>query len=188
VVFAASALHVAWMGMQGAPQRPWPVTLGVVAVHVVMAGLFLVRLPESGPPRVASWLPALPSLALGAFVGGSPGLRFSPLAALLFSLGALGTLLSMLALGRSFAVLPGARRLVARGPYRLVRHPMYASELLMFAGLVLHLHALLAAGLLVLVGLALAWRITAEERALAALVDHAEYTARVRHRLIPGVW
>jgi protein-S-isoprenylcysteine O-methyltransferase Ste14 len=65
---------------------------------------------------------------------------------------------------------------------------MYASELLMFAALVLHLHALFAAGLLVLVGLALAWRITAEERALGALGGHAEYTARVRHRLIPGVW
>ena len=188
MVFAASALHVAFLCLQGAAGRPWPVTAGVVAVHGVMAGLFLVRLPESGPPRVAMWLPALPSLALGAFVGGSPGLTFSPLAAVLFSLGALGTLVSMLALGRSFAVLPGARRLVARGPYRLVRHPMYASELLMFAGLVVHLHALLAAGLLVLVALTLAWRITAEEHALAALPDHAEYTAQVRHRMLPGVW
>lgn len=187
-MFSVSALHVAWLCLHGASRRPWPITAGVVGLHVVMAGLFLVRLPESSPPRVAMWLPALPSLALGAFVGGSPGLSFSPTATLLFSLGALGTLLSMLALGRSFAVLPGARRLVARGPYRLLRHPMYGSELLMFAGLVLHLHGLLAAGLLGLVGLALAWRITAEERALASLPGHAEYTTRVRYRLIPGIW
>jgi len=165
-----------------------PVTLGVVTLHVVMAGLLLFRLPERSPARVVMWLPALPSLALGAIVGGWPELTFAPVATALFALGALGTLLSMLALGRSFAVLPGARQLVARGPYRIVRHPMYASEALMFAGLVLHLPALVAAGLMALVVLALAWRIAAEERVLAMLPEHAEYVARVRHRLVPLVW
>ena len=188
VVFAASALHVAWVCAQSAAQRPWAVTLGVVLVHAVMAVLFLARLPESRPARTALWLPALPSLALGVVVGDWRDLTFGPVAAALFALGAAGTLLSMLALGRSFAVLPGARQLVARGPYRVVRHPMYASEALMFTALVLHLQAALAALLVGLVVLALAFRITAEEHVLASLPGHAEYVRRVRHRLLPFVW
>lgn len=188
VLFAASALHVAWLGAEGASRRPLVVTVAVLAVHLTMAGLFLARLPEGRPTRPTLWLPALPSLLLGAFVGVSTELHFSPLATWLFALGALGTLACMLTLGRSFGVLPGARRLVVRGPYRLLRHPMYASELVMFIALVLHLRVLLATGLVVLVGIALAWRITAEEQALATLPEHVDYVARVPHRLVPGVW
>ena len=40
-------------------------------------------------------------------------------------------------LGRSFAVMPQARRLVVEGPYRLVRHPLYVTEEIASLGLAL---------------------------------------------------
>lgn len=46
-------------------------------------------------------------------------------------------LVSALTLGRCFGILPEVRGLVTRGPYRLVRHPVYLGELGAFGGLVL---------------------------------------------------
>ncbi len=40
-------------------------------------------------------------------------------------------------LGRSFSVMAQARQLVTAGPYRFVRHPLYACEAVMLAGIIL---------------------------------------------------
>ena len=78
---------------------------------------------------------------------------------------------------------------VSTGPYRYVRHPMYASTLLFFPGSALLLGSWW--GLMfctVLLGL-LVWRIPLEERMLENGLDgYEEYARRVRYRLIPRVW
>jgi protein-S-isoprenylcysteine O-methyltransferase Ste14 len=78
---------------------------------------------------------------------------------------------------------------VSTGPYRYVRHPMYASTFLFFPGSALLLGSwwglLLCA---VLLGLLL-WRIPLEERMLEnGLSGYDEYARKVRYRLIPRVW
>jgi protein-S-isoprenylcysteine O-methyltransferase Ste14 len=78
---------------------------------------------------------------------------------------------------------------VSTGPYRYVRHPMYASTFLFFPGSALLLGSWW--GLMfctVLLGL-LVWRIPLEERMLEnGLTGYDEYARRVRYRLIPHVW
>jgi protein-S-isoprenylcysteine O-methyltransferase Ste14 len=78
---------------------------------------------------------------------------------------------------------------VSTGPYRYVRHPMYASTFLFFPGSALLLGSWW--GLMfctVLLGL-LVWRIPLEERMLEnGLTGYDEYARRVRYRLIPRVW
>jgi protein-S-isoprenylcysteine O-methyltransferase Ste14 len=78
---------------------------------------------------------------------------------------------------------------IATGPYRHVRHPMYAGTLFFFVGTSLLLGAWWGlAAVLVLVVL-LGIRIQIEEKALrAGLEGYDDYAARVRHRLIPLVW
>jgi protein-S-isoprenylcysteine O-methyltransferase Ste14 len=93
----------------------------------------------------------------------------------------------MLLLGRSFAVLPGVRVLKTRGLYALVRHPLYLGELLVFAAAArcLGWWGLASAALLVPL---LAWRIHQEELLLRDEPGWAEWAARVRYRLVPGLW
>jgi len=44
---------------------------------------------------------------------------------------------ALLVLGRSISLLPEARRLATRGPYALVRHPLYVGEMVAIAGIAL---------------------------------------------------
>ena len=79
-------------------------------------------------------------------------------------------------------------RVISTGPYRIVRHPMYAGGLLFFLGTPLALDSYWAflAGAATLP--ALIWRVLDEEKFLSKnLPGYAEYRTKVEWRLIPGV-
>jgi protein-S-isoprenylcysteine O-methyltransferase Ste14 len=78
------------------------------------------------------------------------------------------------------------QRVIQTGPYAHVRHPMYATALVMMAGIPIALGSWW--GLLALAAMApaLLWRILDEETFLATgLPGYAEYKQKVRYRLIP---
>lgn len=78
---------------------------------------------------------------------------------------------------------------VSSGPYAFVRHPMYSTALVLFAGIPLALGSWLGLLWLVPLFLVVAWRLLDEERFLRLnLPGYAEYMQRVRYRLLPGVW
>ena len=78
---------------------------------------------------------------------------------------------------------------VTSGPYRYVRHPMYAMILLMYPGIALLLGswwALLPAAVIISV---FAIRTALEDKTLlAGLPGYPEYAQHTRYRLIPRVW
>ena len=95
------------------------------------------------------------------------------------------TLYTLYSLGYSFGVAPADRGLVTSGPYRFVRHPLYAGEILFFLGYLVSSPTWRNA---VAVVLALGFdlvRIEMEERVLGG---YPEYKERVRWRLIPGIY
>ncbi len=75
------------------------------------------------------------------------------------------------------------------GVYRVVRHPFYAADPLIFVGLGLWLESSAAALSAVVPFALMVLRLRLEERFLRReLPGYAAYAARVRHRLIPGIW
>ena len=78
---------------------------------------------------------------------------------------------------------------VSSGPYAWVRHPMYSGTLLFFVGAPLLLGSWWGVALSPLFAILFAVRAGIEERALiAGLPGYADYTTRVRYRLVPGLW
>lgn len=79
--------------------------------------------------------------------------------------------------------------LVDRGVYALVRHPFYVGTPLVLVGMALWLESY-AAALFALIPIAiLVLRIRHEERFLRReLPGYDTYAARVRYRLLPGIW
>jgi protein-S-isoprenylcysteine O-methyltransferase Ste14 len=81
------------------------------------------------------------------------------------------------------------QRVIDTGPYAVVRHPMYAFAMLYLIGMPLLLGSLYGLPFVLLFVAGIAPRAVAEERLLEReLPFYAAYKARVRWRLIPGVW
>lgn len=86
------------------------------------------------------------------------------------------TILSLSHLRRHFSIIPEARGIVRSGPYALVRHPMYLSEIVWCAGIIL---PILSPGVLLLYCLMISFlflRAAFEERLLEATFPaYADY-------------
>ena len=152
---------------------------------------FLVRRPARAvSQRPGDWL-----LALGGTFG---GVLFRPdgahphgwiLAGLVFQLAGLALCVASFAvLGRSFGFAPADRGLKRRGPYAIVRHPVYASYFLLQFGYVLQSISVRNALVMLFVCGCNVGRVLSEECFLVANSTYSGYQAEVRWRLLPGVW
>jgi protein-S-isoprenylcysteine O-methyltransferase Ste14 len=127
----------------------------------------LVRPISQEPPHS----PVLVALCLALMIGG-----------MLFQIAA------KLVLGHAFGIIAANRGVKEIGPYRFVRHPMYAGYTMTHIGYLLAMPALSNA---ILYALALSFqivRIFREERVLTEDPRYREFAARVRYRLVPGLF
>jgi protein-S-isoprenylcysteine O-methyltransferase Ste14 len=165
-----------------------------VLQHLLVLGIALIRrppeaynhsLPSSAAVIVAYAYPYA-QVAYLRWVPGDPAWPAGGL--LLVTLAACLSLASLLSLGRRFGVFPALRGLVTRGPYRLVRHPMYLAYVIADIGYNLQ-EWNFGTALLVMAGwVSLLCRIQAEERILSQDARWSAYAASVRYRLLPGIW
>ncbi len=78
---------------------------------------------------------------------------------------------------------------VQQGPYRLVRHPLYASRIILFIGVALMLGSWIALVPAVSIALLLVLRTSLEDRLLTTkLPGYRKYATHVPERLVPGLW
>jgi len=177
------------------PDEPWPSLLSsfcLAIFYVLLALLIMTR-----PPPKAEAKDLLPRLA--AFVG-----TYLPWTIVLFGgtdqalpnlastacvlVGTVMTLLTVRYLGRSFSLVPQARRVVQSGPYRWIRHPLYLSEEVAIVGVALRSPTPGAMIILILHFGVQVCRILYEEDLLRRTCpDYSAYEAS-RWRLVPFVW
>jgi protein-S-isoprenylcysteine O-methyltransferase Ste14 len=165
-----------------------PTSLGVLAVNTLFLSLFLTRRPAKTETRSPPlWVLGIAGTALPLLLRPSDG---APLLRLGIAIQIVGLIMvagALLSLRRSFAVVPANRGIREGGMYRIVRHPVYLSELIALLGVVLANPTV--ANLVIWVcecGLQLA-RACAEERFLSADPAYCSYRKQVRYRLIPGL-
>jgi protein-S-isoprenylcysteine O-methyltransferase Ste14 len=138
------------------------------------AGLITTALSIAGPPllRAVDGAHTIPDAVTAAVSASGLGV----------------VVLGKVALGRSFGIAPANRGIVARGPYLLVRHPIYAGYLVThLAFFVAHPGPWNAAVILIADG-ALVIRALIEERVLSADEQYRVYCRRVSWHLVPGLF
>ncbi len=156
----------------------------LAAMHnAILAVLYTRRRPTVKYDRLGLWLGLLAAV-LPMVTVISIGMSIP-----LVITGVLGYTLvfwSLVSLGNRFGIAPADRGLVVRGPYRIVRHPMYLGELILRASLVaVSSQVLLATGFLITLAVIQIWRAIREEH---LLTGYDNYALQVPYRLVPGVW
>ena len=167
--------------------------IGIVffAQQTLVALAYLIRRPARlVTRRLDDWLLAFAGTFMGVLFrpdGEHPAWGFWTGTVLqLVGVAIVGT--CILSLGRSFGFAAADRGVVTRGPYTVVRHPMYASYLLLESGYLLQSMSVRNAAVLVIGTVCSCGRALAEERLLTGNRDYLAYRGRVRRRIIPGVW
>lgn len=112
-------------------------SLSILVVNALILTLFLSRSPaQSETPRLSLWLLGLTGTALPMLLRPSDGAGFLHVGAAIQVTGIVMVAAGLLSLRRSFAVVAGNRGIRDGGMYRIVRHPIYVSELVALLGAV----------------------------------------------------
>lgn len=163
-----------------------------MAQNLVLAAVVLIRKNHIGIDRSIK----NQAVALAAFFSGVlfMGQAASPEPLLVrasnmvvFGANVLG-LFTLLNLGRSFGILIALRQVKTRGLYGVVRHPMYATDILLRIGFLISHFNLFTGLVFVLSTGCYVYRAVLEERFLSQDPAYREYMQKVRYRFVPFVF
>jgi protein-S-isoprenylcysteine O-methyltransferase Ste14 len=163
------------------------------AFYVLLIWCYLRRGPAVATSRsltahVAAVAATFSPLTFPLLAGRPPGTAQQVTADVLLLAGAAWSVWTVRFLGRNLSVLAQARDVVDRGPYRWVRHPLYAGEIVSCLGLAIAASSAAAAALWLVLCALQAYRALREEQVLLrALPGYRAYRARTP-ALLPAPW
>lgn len=156
--------------------------------ETLTAGFFLFR---SAPVTVSKdpldWLFALGG-TFTALLFAPAAWGILPAAKILVVIGTVMQIFGLISLNRSFAIVAAKREIKTRGMYHFIRHPLYASYLIIFTGYILANTTWTNFAIYVLTMGFLFVRLQREEKHLSLDPKYAEYMLLVRYRVIPFIF
>jgi protein-S-isoprenylcysteine O-methyltransferase Ste14 len=138
-------------------------------------------------PRVTAVAGTFAMMSLIAMPSAEIGRPLQVFSTILVIVGTVLSIICLRRLGRSFSIMATARELVTSGPYDIVRHPLYAAELITIVGVVIA-HGTVSSLLVGSVWLLLQYqRARFEEQTLRAAFPAYEDYARRVPMMVPSI-
>lgn len=170
-----------------------PLTMLFAAVIVLNIQILVRRTPERITLNPWFWLLTVSASGHVALYGLLVGEEVQPITPHWFNnglaiIGMAMMIWARLCMGRKFGFVPAMRGIVSNGPFRVVRHPIYTSIILLLIARFLDAASLVSA-ILCLIGIGL-WvlKCLVEESFLRPEPEYQAYTQKVRWRLLPGIF
>ena len=180
-------------GRGGGSALRWAGTLLAIAFYVLVIWCYLRRGPARATTSsvtarvaavVATWIPFVIPLLHGA----PPGPVWQGVSDVLLLAGTAWAVWSLRSLGRNLSVIAQARDVADRGPYRWIRHPLYAGEIVSSLGLAIAAHSVAAIAVWLGICALQVYRAVREEQLLlAVLPGYGAYRIRTAV-LLPGIF
>jgi len=134
-------------------------------------------------------------IALAAFFSGIAFIQHLPTSAtltttaqIIMATALVLSTVTLLNLGRSFGILIAVRQVKTGGLYRVIRHPMYFTDILWRVGYLAGNLCWPNAVLFIVSSACYVYRAILEERFLSQFPDYIEYKKKVRYRFLPGIF
>lgn len=164
-----------------------PNLLYLVSEGLVIFLILIRRTTRVVSLRIGDWILAFAGTTLPLLVYPCTNhpLISPAIATIIIFLGMLIQISAKIVLGRSWGCVPANRGIKLVGPYRFVRHPMYAGYLLVHIGFFFTNLTSWNLGIFILCYYVQISRILAEERLLSDDPDYSEYMSSVKYRLVP---
>ncbi len=179
------------------PDPMWAIETARIAALlmfcVLVCFMTVMRRPQKAiakglEPRIAAILGTFLLPIMGLFPSVPGNVEWTVAGTAIALVGMVLSVYCLLWLGRSFSIMATARQLVTGGPYSIVRHPLYASEMLAIIGITLSNISLPTVGAgVAIIGLAFRRMVIEEHVLREAFPEYEDYAARVP-RIIPRLW
>lgn len=167
--------------------------LSMIAFILLASAAVLLRTRPSGKasglePRISALAGSFMMYGMVLFPRHDLSLLGEIVSTLLTLVGSVGAVIALSQLGRSFSIMAESRQLVTTGPYRVVRHPLYAAELIATVGVFMQFASVYTV-LLLTAQIAFQLRRMHNEE-LVLTIRFPEYAAysQTTARLIPGIY
>jgi protein-S-isoprenylcysteine O-methyltransferase Ste14 len=167
--------------------------LSIIAFILLASAAVLLRTRPIGKasglePRISALVGSFVMYGMVVFPRHDLSLSGEIISTVLIMIGNIGAVFALSQLGRSFSIMAESRQLVTTGPYRFVRHPLYAAEEIAMVGMFMQFASIHTALLLAMHIAFQLRRMHNEELVLAArFPEYAAYRCATA-RLVPGVY